>query len=577
MSEANEQSTMRSWKKPILIFLVALLLLGAAYLAAYVLAGNRVPKNVAVAGTPIGGLSAEEAEGKLRAELGPAREQPLVLVGPEGASTQIVPAEAGLAVDYAATLSAAGFGRSWNPTVIIGNLLGENPDAALIVDVDEGALEAALAAQADDFAIDPVPATLDITSGAVERTESTPGVILDVAETLPSVVQAFTEGSSEVPATVIRTEPEVTSAMVDEAVASFADPVLSGPVVLTLEEDAITIPVEKIAAVASFEVKDGALAGSIDTAELFKAIAVEPRDLMLTAPQEASYALENGTPVVVPSVTGHVLDETAFAETVNTLILGVGEAGRTGAMTTTVTEPEFDTEAATQVLPRQVIGEFTTQFPHADYRNTNLGTAAKKVNGTVLMPGETFSLDKTLGPRTWNNGFVDGNVIDGGQIMMAAGGGISQAATTLYNAAFFAGYEDIQHKPHSLYFDRYPAGREATIVSGALDMSFRNNTEYPAVIQGSMEPSAPGKKGSLTFKIWSIPTWERVTSTEIKKSGFYSGTTRTLPANEKCKDQAPIEGFTATWSRQFWKDGTVVKTENYSWKYNAGDKIVCAS
>ena len=145
------------------------------------------------------------------------------------------------------------------------------------------------------------------------------------------------------------------------------------------------------------------------------------------------------------------------------------------------------------MAPTEVIGEYSTRFPYAEYRNTNLSRAANSVNGTVVLPGEIFSLNDTLGPRTAANGYVDGYVINGGRLVKEAGGGISQAATTLYNAGFFAGYEDVEHKPHSLYFDRYPAGREATIYYGVLDMRFRNDTKYPAIIQGSVTKAELGK------------------------------------------------------------------------------------
>ncbi|HMR48187.1 MAG TPA: VanW family protein [Arachnia sp.] len=577
MSEATAQQTKGSKKKVILFSGIGLVvLLGVLYVAGYFVAGNRLPKDAAVDEVAIGGLSPAQAEEKLRAELGPVRDQPITIAGAEGVSSQILPADAGLSVDYAATLAQAGGGFSWDPATILDNLTGGDPDVEVVVVVDQPKLDAALQAKAPEFAVEPVAATLSIASGAVERTESELGVALDTAATATAVVDAFREGDAQAQAVVTTTEPEVTSAMVDEAVTGFAEPVLSGPIVLTAEGGSMTIPVEKIAAVASFEAKDGALVGSLATTELIKATAEEQRDLKLTGPREATYQFQDGKPVVVPSVTGQVIDSTAFAETVNTLVLGVGEAARTAAVTTITSEPEFNTEAATKVLPREVIGEFTTYYPHASYRNTNLGQAAKRVNGTVLMPGEIFSLDSALGPRTAANGYVDGYVIDGGRLVKQAGGGISQSATTLYNAAFFAGYEDIEHKPHSLYFDRYPAGREATIMSGSFDMRFRNDTEYPAIIQGYINKSSGSSRGSLTFKVWSIPTWDKVTATDTKKTGFFSGSTVTIPYGQKCEPQAPISGFTATYSRLFWKDGKVVKQQDYSWKYSAGNKIVCA-
>ncbi|NHB85546.1 hypothetical protein G7085_15570 [Tessaracoccus sp. HDW20] len=294
----------------------------------------------------------------------------------------------------------------------------------------------------------------------------------------------------------------------------------------------------------------------------------------MKAAKDASFAFSGGAVKVVPAVVGEELDKASFVAAVEKAATATGEA-RTAAVTVTTKQPEYTTEQAESLGDLVKIGSFTTQYPHAAYRNKNLGRAAELVNGTVLMPDEIFSLNDALGERTAANGFTDGYVINGGRLVKESGGGISQAATTLYNAGFFAGYKDIEHKPHSLYFDRYPAGRESTIYYGSLDMRFQNDTEYPAVIRGYISPSSSGKRGSLAFEIWSKPTWDKVTSTDITKSGFYSGTTRTIKGDPKCEAQAPIKGFTASWKRLFYKDGVVVRSEPYSWKYSAGDRIVC--
>ena len=90
----------------------------------------------------------------------------------------------------------------------------------------------------------------------------------------------------------------------------------------------------------------------------------------------------------------------------------------------------------------------------------------------MLKPGETFSLNDTVGERTEANGFTKGFIISDGIFKEDLGGGVSQMATTTFNAMFFAGLEDVEHKPHSFYIDRYPVGREATVAWGAVDLRF---------------------------------------------------------------------------------------------------------
>ena len=106
-----------------------------------------------------------------------------------------------------------------------------------------------------------------------------------------------------------------------------------------------------------------------------------------------------------------------------------------------VVEPEFTTEDAEALGIKEQVSEFTTYFPYAEYRNTNIGRAAELVDGTIVAPGETFSLNGTVGERTAENGFTKGFIISNGIFKEDLGGGVSQMATTTFNAAFFGGHD----------------------------------------------------------------------------------------------------------------------------------------
>lgn len=547
--------------------------LGAGYVASYFVAGNQVAAKAAVDGVPIGGLSPAQAREKLVAELSEAAAQPITLKG-DAASALITPADAGLGVDFDETVAEAGGGFSWNPFEIVNTLTGGR-EISLIRVVDEAALASAVEATADEFAVDPSDGSLSISEGRIERTDGVDGVALNVEAATAAVADAFRQGETEVAAPTEAKPPAITNAMLDEAVAGFAEPVLSGPVTLTLGEKSMKVSSDTLAAATSFAAKDGKLVGAFDGDALYKATADGRKDLELKGAKDASFKLKSGKVVVVPAKTGQTVDKEGFVAEVEKAAVASGDA-RTGELTAVKKKPKFTTEDAEKLADDfEVIGEYTTYFPYAAYRNTNLSRAAASVNGTVLMPDDIFSLNDTLGPRTAANGYVDGYVISGGRLIKESGGGISQSATTLYNAAFFAGFKDIEHKPHSLYFDRYPAGREATVYYGSLDMRFQNDTEYPALIQGYVNKAGGGSRGSITFRIWSKRTYDKVTSTDLVKSGYYSGRERVITGDPKCEPQAPIRGFTVTWKRLFHQDGKVVKSEPYSWKYSAGDRITC--
>jgi vancomycin resistance protein YoaR len=130
-----------------------------------------------------------------------------------------------------------------------------------------------------------------------------------------------------------------------------------------------------------------------------------------------------------------------------------------------------------------VLGTFTTHFPCCPPRVRNIQLMAKTLDGTLVGPGETFSINQTVGARTRAKGYVEAPFILDGELSTDIGGGVSQVGTTMLNAAFFAGVRLVEHKAHSFYIDRYPAGREATLNYPTLDVRWTNNTRYPILIR----------------------------------------------------------------------------------------------
>lgn len=562
-------------KKWILGGIVGLLVvLGGVYVGAYFIAGNQIPAHAEVEGVAIGGLSPAQADEKLRTELDPEYSRPITMTALDGSAIEIDPLSNGFELDYEQAIVDAGGGFSWNPADIINVFRGGGP-VELPKLVDQDAVARAVEGQADKFVTEAKDATLAYVDGAVARTDSVNATVLDTPATTTAVLEAFETRELDVEPVLSETEPTVTTEKVDEAVETFAAPAISAPVTITAGEGSFQVTPEQIAEVTTLSFDEsGAFSHSIDGALLME-LTADARDegLDLGEARNASYELSSGTMTVIPSVDGGTIETEAVVEALDGALVAEGEA-RSVAVEVVAQPADFTTADAEAAKPQEVIGEFTTNYPHAAYRNTNLGQAASSVNGTVLLPGEVFSLNDTLGPRTAENGYTDGYVINGGVLVRESGGGISQAATTLYNAGFFAGLEDVEHKPHSLYFSRYPAGREATIYYGSIDMRFRNDTQNPIYLQGYINKSSSGSRGSITFKVWGTKEWDKVVSTELVRSGYYNGQTRTVTSAD-CEPQAPIQGFTVTWSRLFYKGGEVAKKEDYRWKYSAGDRIVC--
>jgi hypothetical protein len=146
-------------------------------------------------------------------------------------------------------------------------------------------------------------------------------------------------------------------------------------------------------------------------------------------------------------------------------------------------QADFTTEMAEAMGELTKISDFTTEHSCCEDRVVNIQMMADAVDGAIVLPGGEFSLNGHVGERTLAKGYVPAPMILSGEIVDDVGGGVSQFATTMYNAVFFACYEDIDHTPHSLYFSRYPEGREATVSWGGPELVFKNDTEALLIIK----------------------------------------------------------------------------------------------
>ncbi|MFT4167075.1 MAG: VanW family protein [Microlunatus sp.] len=548
-------------------------LLGAVYLIGYLMAGDKLPRDAQIAGIAVGGLTTEQAAQQLQDQLGERATAPITVAAGDRKAV-IKPADAGLSVDYPASISAAGGGRSLNPGHIWQVLTGGS-DTDPVVVTDQQKLTAAVTALVGELDRKPTNAKLALDGAKVEQTKGRDGVTVD-QEKAAGVIEAAYLGSAteavKLPATI--TEPDITTAEVAQVVSSYVKPAVSDPVTVkagaagsfTLTPAMIGNSIDVVAA-------DGTVKAQLDPEKLRSAAAPVLSKVELKKPRDATVRLVKGKPKVIPAVNGTTVKTADLAAAVEPVLTKTGKERRT-QVELTGAKAAFSTADAEKLGIKRVTGEFTTYFPYAYYRNVNISRAAERINNTVLKPGETFSLNGIVGERTAANGFVEGYIIQGGKFKKELGGGVSQSATTTFNAMFFAGLKDIQHQPHTLYIDRYPPGREATVAWPTLDLKFQNNTKYGVLVQAYVKKSTPGSKGSITVKMWSTKTYDKITSSKLARSNFTTGRDIT-DDSPKCEAQAPVQGFDVNYSRIFSNDGKVVKTEKFFWRYAPTDRITC--
>ena len=205
---------------------------------------------------------------------------------------------------------------------------------------------------------------------------------------------------------------------------------------------------------------------------------------------------------VVPSRPGRVLDVERIGRSLVSNLESTTHLARFAK-----TAPALTTEEAEKLDIREPISEFTTYYSCCQPRVTNIQRAAQLLDGTIVRPGEEFSLNGALGKRTVERGFVAAPQIFDGRLEDAVGGGISQVATTLYNAAFFAGVKLVAHQAHQFYISRYPMGREATVSWGGPELIFRN--DWPAAILVKVAAS----DSAITVRFYSRKLGRRVETT----------------------------------------------------------------
>jgi vancomycin resistance protein YoaR len=557
----DEPHRRRRWPRVLAIVAAVVVVLAGAYVGALWLWAERVAPGTTVAGVELGGMQADEAEAALTDSLAAATTEELPVAAGDNRTT-VDPVAAGLTLDAPATVDAL-TGFDLQPRRLWEQLFGAG-EADPVTRVDEDALAEAVEGVSTALSVDPVDGTVLYVDGAPQGTEAVAGSAVD-ADAAAEVIRDgwLTEARPlELPTEV--TEPAISQEEVDRVLAEVARPFVAAPVTVAVADQLAELPPDVLAGAASFAPDGSELVLRLDGAALVEAVTARTTAL-LTSPSDGSFEFQGGVPVIVPGTPGTTLDPTALADAVATAGTGADRTARVELVEVAPTESTAELEALGIV---EVVSEFSTPLNSEPRRTQNITNGASKINGTLVRPGETFSLTEALGPIDGAHGFVQAGAIVNGEHSDAWGGGLSQLSTTTYNAAFFAGFEDVEHHPHSEWFSRYPEGREATIFTGSLDMRWKNTTPYGALVQAWVEG------GRTHVRIWGTKYWEVQESTS-GRSGVVSPTT-VYSQSPTCEAQsAGNPGFTVTVTRRLLLQGVEQSSESWTVRYKPQNHVVC--
>ncbi len=225
----------------------------------------------------------------------------------------------------------------------------------------------------------------------------------------------------------------------------------------------------------------------------------------------------------------------------------------------TITKPKITIDKiGSEAFPNQ-LATFTTRYDVSDVdRSTNLQIACQKINGKVILAGETFSYNKALGPRTAAAGYRNGKIYSGGEVVDGIGGGICQISSTLYNTVLMSNLEIVERRNHQFVTSYVPAGRDATVVYGMTDFKFKNTRKYPVRIV------ATAKNGIATVSMYGIKEENEYTFS------FNTKTVASIPFTTKYEE----DGALAVGTEQIKQKGANgIKTETYITKMLNGKVI----
>lgn len=546
-----------------LIIVGAFAALALVYVALIVLSGGGVRQGTVVSGVSIGGMSTADAVATLDATLGKLSRRP-IKVEAVGKEFVVKPKDAGLSFDAKATVASA-TGRTFNPFVMVADLLGQSEVEPVVV-VDEQALTSQISGIS--LAIDR-PATepsITIKDMTAELKPGKNGRALDVEATSAQLVDALLKEREPIAGSVVKVPPMVSQASAEES-AALARSAIANPITVTAGDASAKLKPKAIARSLSFTVVGDKLTPQIDGLVLQRALDGKLAGAEVPG-RDASFKIVQGKPVVVPSVVGRGVSETELATAVVD-VLGNEPPDRTVTVTMAVREPAVTTEQARALGVTEQLSTFTQKFPYAAYRVQNIGQAARNVNGTLLLPGETFSMNDVMKERTEKNGYTVGFVVgSGGVFAEDLGGGVSAATTTVWTGAFFAGLERVSTQAHSIYISRYQPGLEATVAWGIFDMKFKNDTPNAVFITTAMTDT------SMNVTFWGTKVYDEIKAEFGPKENIVPFTT-IFDKSKTCLGQSGMDGFTIDVDRVFMRDGQEVKRETITTNYRPAPKVKC--
>lgn len=561
VSESDGESVKkRRW--PFVLVAVLILLVGGYVGAAYALQ-DRTPSGLAVSGVPVGGMSKVDAYAAVEDGLAQELTKPREVTSASADNLEHVdPKSIELAVNLDETFDGL-IGFSLHPRKMWSHISGgENIDAVLTA--DDQALDGEVKRVSDSLSSEPVDATLTITDANVNIQPAQEGSSVVEEDSKAAILDGWLAGDAPIQLPSTTVEPALSTEALESFAADAIDPLLSGPISITIKEIMVELEPAQTGNLLTFANDAGNPKLSVDQDGL-EEIVQERAGEVLASPTNAIITISEGAPVITPSQNGESIDVAQIAAELLAIPAG---SDRTVVANVVEEEADFTTEDAEDMGIKEVVSSISTPLTSDSVRTTNLVVGSSKVTNTLIKPGEQFHLGDQLGPVDAEHGFVSSGVVANGFNSTAMGGGLSQLSTNMFNIGYRAGMEDVYHRPHTKYFSRYPAGLEATLWGEQVPMIWENNTPYGVLVESWVAD------GQVHSRLWSTKYWD-VEVWQSDRFAFTNPETRTNPASDCVPSPAGAGGFSITVGRNVHLNGELESKDQYTWTYEPVHAVTC--
>jgi vancomycin resistance protein YoaR len=545
-----------------------LLLAGGILLAG---SSDRIPAGVSVAGIKLSGLTPSEAQDVLSSVADKYSAVPVVFSA-GGRTWSIAPEELDVRVDWSKVVDQA---RSAGdaPLPLRGlkrlklRLFGSELEPA--ADVYEAGLDFRVAQIAAALAQPARDASVELGGLKPRIVPAQAGRELDprARGLVVAALAGFERETVPLPLRIDR--PEVTQRML-EPVAAQIRAALSAPVRLMLGPTRWRVRPKRLAemlllpAGGSSELEIGGPKAKSYFRNLARRVNRNPED--------AGFAVGvDGMVSIVPALNGRTLDVGASEEAL--LAAALATERRDAVLVVSTAEPELTTAEAESFGITRLLSYYGTAYAGTADRIHNLQLAVSLIDGTMVAPGETFSFNAVVGERTLERGFRTAPVIVSGEYEEGVGGGVSQVATTVFNAAWEAGLPIPERNAHALYIDRYPTGRDATVNYPDKDLKFTNDTDGWLLVRGGYDGSG------ISISILGPDTGRRIVSEAgpLEAIGPPKVERRPDPGlfvGERVVEDPGEPARAVTVTRRIYDGDTLLHDETWSTTYKSEPKIV---